>query len=64
MRIPLLKFDGGHLGDNCIQNFHLRRYIGYTVRNDVLLQRAGISAVSPQIIVLQAAEICMPSYDM
>ena len=29
-----------HLGDNCIQNFHLRRYIvGYTVRNFVLRRR-------------------------
>ena len=30
------------LGDNCIQNFHLGRYIvGYTVRNIVLWQRAS-----------------------
>ena len=29
-----------HLGDNCIQNFHLRRYIvGYTVGNLVLRRR-------------------------
>ena len=32
----------GHLGDNCIQNFHYGRYIvGYTVRNLVLLRRAS-----------------------
>ena len=31
-----------HLGDNCIQNFHLGRYIvGYTVRNLVLRRRAN-----------------------
>ena len=31
-----------HLGDNCIQNFHLRRYIvGYTVGNLVLWRRAS-----------------------
>ena len=31
-----------HLGDNCIQNFHLRRYIvGYTVENLVLRRRAS-----------------------
>ena len=30
-----------HLGDNCIQNFHLGRYIaGYTVGNLVLRRRA------------------------
>ena len=30
------------LGDNCIQNFHLGRYIvGYTVRNLVLRRRAS-----------------------
>ena len=30
------------LGDNCIQNFHLERYIvGYTVRNLVLRRRAS-----------------------
>ena len=32
---------GGYLGDNCIQNFHLGRYIvGYTVGNLVLRRRA------------------------
>ena len=31
-----------YLGDNCIQNFHLGRYIvGYTVRNLVLRRRAS-----------------------
>ena len=31
----------GHLGDNCIQNFYLGRYIvGYTVGNLVLFGRA------------------------
>ena len=31
-----------HSGDNCIQNFHLRRYIvGYTVGNLVLQRRAS-----------------------
>ena len=31
-----------HLGDNCIQIFHLGRYIvGYTVRNLVLRRRAS-----------------------
>ena len=31
-----------HLGDNCIQNFHLGRYIiGYTVGNLVLRRRAS-----------------------
>ena len=31
-----------HLGDNCIQNFHLGRFIvGYTVRNLVLWQRVS-----------------------
>ena len=39
----LLFFLENHLGDNCIQNFHLGRYIvGYTVRNLVLRQsRSG-----------------------
>ena len=33
---------GGKLGDDCIQNFHLGRYIvGYTVRNLVLRRRAS-----------------------
>ena len=31
-----------HLGDNCIQNFHLGRYIvGYTVGNFVLQRRVS-----------------------
>ena len=31
-----------HLGDNCIQNFHLGRYIvGYTVGNLVLRRRVS-----------------------
>ena len=31
-----------HYGENCIQNFHLGRYIvGYTVSNLVLRQRAS-----------------------
>ena len=31
-----------HLGDNCIENFHLGRYIvGYTVGNLVLRRRAS-----------------------
>ena len=33
---------GSHLGDNCIQNIHLGRYIvGYTVENLVLRRRVG-----------------------
>ena len=33
---------GAKLGDNCIQNFHLGRYIaGYTVGNVVLPRRAS-----------------------
>ena len=33
---------GSYLGDNCIQNFHLGRYIvGYTVGNLVLRRRAS-----------------------
>ena len=33
---------GGHLGDNCIQNFHFWRYVvGYTVRNLVLGQHVS-----------------------
>ena len=37
--VKLRTFD---LGDNCIQNFHLGRYIvGYTVRNLVLRRRVG-----------------------
>ena len=35
-------FFGNHLGENCIQNFSLRRYIvGYTVGNLVLRRRAS-----------------------
>ena len=37
---PLL--DAMHLGDNCIQNFHIGRYIvGYTVGNLVLRRRVS-----------------------
>ena len=33
-----------HLGDNCIQNFHLGRYIvGYTFGNHVLLLRLRVA---------------------
>ena len=46
MAHPSLAFTR-YLGDNCIQNFHLGRYIvGYTVRNLVLWQRAS-GAVKP-----------------
>ena len=35
---------GNYLGDNCIQNFHLGRYIvGYTVRNLVLRRRLRVA---------------------
>ena len=38
--VPLLLAWTGHLGDNCIQNFHLGRYIvRYTVGNFVLRRR-------------------------
>ena len=41
-RVPL---NGDHLGDNCIHNFHLGRYIvGYTV-GDIVLRRRASSAV-------------------
>ena len=41
MAHPSLPFTR-YLGDNCIQNFHLGRYIvGYTVRNLVLWRRAS-----------------------
>ena len=39
---PLIIFAWGYLGDNCIQNFHLGRYIvGYTVGNLVLRRRVS-----------------------
>ena len=38
---PLFQKRGYKLGDNCIQNFHLGRYIvGYTVGNLVLRRRS------------------------
>ena len=41
-----------YLGDNCIQNFHLGRYIvGYTVGNLVLRQRIS-NDIPPQMYIL------------
>ena len=40
--INIISWSDVHLGDNCIQNFHLGRYIvGYTVGNVVLWRRAS-----------------------
>ena len=40
--LDLHKNENGQLGDNCIQNFHLGRYIvGYTVGNLVLRRRVS-----------------------
>ena len=42
LKLPLLINFSLYLGDNCIQNFHLRRYIvGYTVGNLVLRRRVS-----------------------
>ena len=44
-RVFSVYYSDKHLGDNCIQNFHLGRYIvGYTVGNFVL-RRRGSGAV-------------------
>ena len=53
MRSPLLV----HLGDNCIQTFHLGRYfVGYTVGNHVLQLRVISDRISddehPQMKIL------------
>ena len=43
---------GGNLGDNCIQNFHLGRYIvGYTVANSVLRRHTSgaVNMISDRI---------------
>ena len=42
IQLPKMSQYGDYLGDNCIQNFHLGRYIvGYTVGNLVLRRRAS-----------------------
>ena len=46
------------LGDNCIQIFHLGRYIvGYTVGNFVLRRRVRVSESIPQNILSQISDV-------